>query len=103
MKEAENERKGAPSRSRTGSLTKVVNVKPKAGTSKPGGLTFTVNPPVSVRFDYHTLSEYLIGAEEEQEVDNALRQIVASRKRSQRTQKQIAKLRERNRALLAKL
>ncbi len=100
MKEAENELEGRPIRSRTGRLTKIVNVKPQAGTPETGGIIF----PRVISLNYHLLSDHLmIGAEGAQEVDDALRQIAASRKRSQRTQKQIAKLRERNRALLAKL
>lgn len=54
-------------------------------------------------FDEALLLAYLNSRPESKEIDDLVRQIEASRKRSQKTQKEIAKLRKRNQAMLAKL
>ncbi|HJR07428.1 MAG TPA: hypothetical protein VJ842_09240 [Pyrinomonadaceae bacterium] len=56
-----------------------------------------------VMFDEALLLAYLNSRPESKEIDDLVRQIEASRKRSQKTQKEIAKLRKRNQAMLAKL
>lgn len=59
--------------------------------------------PVTVRVDEALLLAYLNSRPESKEMGDLVRQIEASRKRSQKTQKETAKLRKRNQALLAKL
>jgi hypothetical protein len=59
--------------------------------------------PVMVRFDETLLLEYLNSRPESKEIDALVSQIEASSKRSRKTQKEIARLRQRNQSMLAKL
>jgi hypothetical protein len=66
------------------------------------GIRKTAQPMVE-QLNEALLLAYLNSRPESKEMRGLVRQIEASRKRSQKTQKETAKLRERNQAMLAKL
>ncbi len=59
--------------------------------------------PLTLQLDWNLLNQLGDSKLAEERVDRTLSQIAASRKRSQKTHKETVRLRERNRALLAKL
>ncbi|HLL16988.1 MAG TPA: hypothetical protein VK388_18150 [Pyrinomonadaceae bacterium] len=67
------------------------------------GFRFRITQPLEVHVDERAVIEYLNSSPETKEVVDFVREIEASRKRSQKTQKEIIKLRKQNQALLDKL
>ena len=66
-------------------------------------LELALSQAVEVRDNETLLLAYLDSMPESKEMDDLVLQIEASLKRSQKTQKETAKLRKRNQAMLAKL
>jgi hypothetical protein len=81
---------------RAKSLSRMPSVEQK------GSLRDRAQPVIAV-FDETLLLSYFNSRPESKEARSLISQIEASRRRSQRTQREIAKLRKQNQAMLAKL
>jgi hypothetical protein len=78
-------------------------VKDMPNLTSRSGFRFRITQPLEVHVDERAVIEYLNSRPESKEVVDFVREIEASRKRSQKTQKEIIKLRKQNQALLDKL